>query len=378
MKLVYSARTELDAHQAKLYLASHHVNAFVIGESVAFTNFSFTPGSEPTVLVEDADYPRAIDLMQSYASNEEPAARRERWICPTCGERGEASFDLCWKCETPRPIDLALPSSSDGSVGVENEVRDGFLDAAPMAGEEGADDVQQSYESRTLLLLEVLAVFAIASPFLVHGWLYSFVSAFWPEDSFPAVAGVGIAIELLMASCVLAIIWSGNEPWSRFGLQRPRMWWDLFGAGVLYLFTVRFSAMSNGLFLDGLQEWLPSELYDQLINLPSDWVSPRGTTGLFLALILSLTIGFTEELIYRGFLVPRLELILGSTVGGVTLSALLFASGHYLSQGVPGVWNALGIGIVFGTVFAYFRRLWPLVFAHALIDFVLFIRPVDG
>jgi membrane protease YdiL (CAAX protease family) len=378
MKLVYSACTELDAHQARLYLASQHVNAFVTGESAAFTNFSFTPGSEPSVLVEDADYQRAIILMHSYVSDDEPAARRERWTCPTCGERGEESFDLCWKCETPRPFDLGTPGFSEVSRGDEKEASADTLESRWIAEDEREGDVQQSYEYQARVLLEVLLVFAITGPYLVHSWLYSFASTFWPGDSFQEVAGVGIAIELLMACCMLAIIWFGGEPWSRFGLQRPRLFLDLFGAGVLYLFIVRFSAMSNGLFLDALQECLPSDLYDQLTNLPSDWVSPHGATGLVLALILSLAIGFSEELIFRGYLIPRFELILGSTIASVALSALLFASVHYINQGVPGVWNALGIGIVFGSVFAYFRRLWPLVYAHALIDFIVFIRPVDG
>jgi hypothetical protein len=30
--------------------------------------------------------------------------------------------------------------------------------------------------------------------------------------------------------------------------------------------------------------------------------------------------------------------------------------------------------LVFGTVFVMFRDLWPLVFAHAVIDFVVILR----
>ena len=72
--------------------------------------------------------------------------------------------------------------------------------------------------------------------------------------------------------------------------------------------------------------------------------------------------GFHEELVMRGYFIPRFEQIFGSTFIAVTLSSLLFGAYHaYL--GWRGVLSATVIGLIYGVVFARFRRLWPLVVA---------------
>ena len=46
---------------------------------------------------------------------------------------------------------------------------------------------------------------------------------------------------------------------------------------------------------------------------------------------------------------------------------MLFA-GYHLYQGGVGVTFALVTGLVFGGIFCWLRRFWPLAMAHAIVD----------
>lgn len=50
-------------------------------------------------VVNDADYPAAMKIIESISA----ANNREEWMCVICGEKNDASFDLCWQCQTERP-----------------------------------------------------------------------------------------------------------------------------------------------------------------------------------------------------------------------------------------------------------------------------------
>jgi membrane protease YdiL (CAAX protease family) len=79
-----------------------------------------------------------------------------------------------------------------------------------------------------------------------------------------------------------------------------------------------------------------------------------------------LLIGFWEEFAFRGLVQERLR-VLGPRVG-VFVTAVLFGLIH-VSEGVPAVLIAAGIGLAFG-VARDAIGLWPLVGIHATIDFM--------
>jgi membrane protease YdiL (CAAX protease family) len=87
----------------------------------------------------------------------------------------------------------------------------------------------------------------------------------------------------------------------------------------------------------------------------------------------SCAIGFVEELVMRGYLIPRFERLLGSSWKAVLVSTVLFASCH-MYQGPVGVISAAITGLVLGIAFCWVRRLWPVALAHALLDFIAFIK----
>ncbi|HEX3128038.1 MAG TPA: CPBP family intramembrane glutamic endopeptidase [Thermoanaerobaculia bacterium] len=163
---------------------------------------------------------------------------------------------------------------------------------------------------------------------------------------------------------VLYLVSRSQEPWSRFGIVQPRLIRDSLAAfGALmaaYFGYAIYASMAMAAFSTEAVRQDTSHL-TELFQAPT---VPEQTLLVIVAAALN---GFAEELVMRGYLIPRFEHLLGSTAKAVVLSALLFASYHFY-QGFFGAGSALVIGLVFGTIFGWTRRLWPVAAAHALLD----------
>ena len=83
-----------------------------------------------------------------------------------------------------------------------------------------------------------------------------------------------------------------------------------------------------------------------------------------------LAIGLYEELACRGYLIPRIETLFGSTWKSILFSSILFALLH-ISKGITGVVTSGLLGVIWGIAFCATRRIWPVVIAHALWDYVV-------
>jgi hypothetical protein len=74
-----------------------------------------------------------------------------------------------------------------------------------------------------------------------------------------------------------------------------------------------------------------------------------------------------EEVIVLGYLVTRLRQLSWSPVASVAGSSLLRASYH-LYQGWGGFLGNLAMGVLFSVLFLRWKRTWPFVIAHFLLD----------
>jgi membrane protease YdiL (CAAX protease family) len=79
-----------------------------------------------------------------------------------------------------------------------------------------------------------------------------------------------------------------------------------------------------------------------------------------------------EEVVVVGYLVTRLRQLGWSAAVAVAGSALLRGSYH-LYQGFGGFLGNAVMGVIFGLFYLRFRRLAPLIIAHATIDTVSFV-----
>ncbi len=84
-------------------------------------------------------------------------------------------------------------------------------------------------------------------------------------------------------------------------------------------------------------------------------------------LLSALEAALVEEVIVLGYLVTRLRQLSWSPVASVAGSSLLRASYH-LYQGWGGFLGNLAMGLLFSVLFLRWKRTWPFVIAHFLLD----------
>jgi len=95
---------------------------------------------------------------------------------------------------------------------------------------------------------------------------------------------------------------------------------------------------------------------------------PLGRWWTVPVLVLSaLEAALVEEVIVLGYLVTRLRQLSWSPLAAIAASSALRASYH-LYQGWGGFLGNLAMGLLFSALFLRWRRTWPFVVAHALLD----------
>ncbi|MPY78364.1 MAG: CPBP family intramembrane metalloprotease [Actinophytocola sp.] len=81
---------------------------------------------------------------------------------------------------------------------------------------------------------------------------------------------------------------------------------------------------------------------------------------------------FAEEVLLVGFLLTRLRQ-LGLSANSSLLISSLLRGAYHLYQGAAGFFGNIVMGLIFGRVWQRTNRLWPLVLAHTLLDFIAFV-----
>lgn len=160
----------------------------------------------------------------------------------------------------------------------------------------------------------------------------------------------------------LYLLWRAGVSLSeRLGLNLRRRWTDLAaGLGLAALIGI------PGLGLYLLANHLGLSLTVIGSSLTDTW------WRIPVSILLAVANAFLEEALVVGYLLTRLGHLRVPVVWAVVISAVLRGSYH-LYQGYGGfVGNAI-MGVIFALVFLRWRRLWPLVIAHSVIDIVVFV-----
>lgn len=90
------------------------------------------------------------------------------------------------------------------------------------------------------------------------------------------------------------------------------------------------------------------------------------------SILIAVENGFAEEVLVVAYLLIRLRQLRISPAVALGISAVLRGSYH-LYQGYGGFVGNMAMGLIFGAVFLRWRRLWPLIAAHGLIDTVALV-----
>jgi membrane protease YdiL (CAAX protease family) len=200
---------------------------------------------------------------------------------------------------------------------------------------------------------EVAAVLAV----VVVPWLAGGMLDVAETQSYRPWALSRLLYDAAVCYVVLYLIHRSGDGWAAFGLTRPR------GSDVLL-----------GLFL-ACAAGVLGRAYGRFglpVNPDLDGYFPHSQgAGEQALMVVSFAVsGFLEELVTRGYLIPRLEQLLGSGLKAVLVSAVVFASYHAY-QGAAGLLHTFFLGLLFGTAFLVLRRLWPLALAHAAYNILL-------
>lgn len=111
----------------------------------------------------------------------------------------------------------------------------------------------------------------------------------------------------------------------------------------------------------------------RLLGLPESLaahaMSPRSVGEKLAWVPVAALVGFTEELVYRGYLQRQLTALSGWLPFGVVAQALLFGIAHG-EQGAAAVVRFAVYAVAFGSVAAWRRSLLPGVLAHVLVDWL--------
>jgi membrane protease YdiL (CAAX protease family) len=164
---------------------------------------------------------------------------------------------------------------------------------------------------------------------------------------------------------VLYLMARSGTPWPRFGLVAPNWLKDSF---------VAFGAVITGFISHAAYVAAATSIFSaEALSNRSTHEHPRGPEQVLLMIVSCCANGFAEELVMRGYFIPRLEDLLGSTTKAILISSALFGAYH-LYQGPYGAGSALVFGLLFGALFCSVRRLWPLAVAHAITDILIYLR----
>lgn len=98
-------------------------------------------------------------------------------------------------------------------------------------------------------------------------------------------------------------------------------------------------------------------------------ISHINTFGKPLKFLAVITAAVTEELLFRGYLMPRLQLFFKSAVWPITITTLIFGLGHASYGTLVNVVGPLVIGLVFALHYNKYRNIKLLIICHFIIDF---------
>jgi membrane protease YdiL (CAAX protease family) len=357
----YNAKNNLEAQLVSNLLNNAGIESFVTEDASVVGITLFGPIAEvhkPQIWIDRSDLAQAKPVLDDYERR-----NRER----EAAGHGDAAAGTMEPNVTCRCEDcgeqMTVPARRRGYVETCphcGEFVDVPEDAEPAVATVPADQEAERVDSsdvptNTRLWLEVAAILCLAViPELVYAiesWLNPGVEAFWQISLY------WLARSLQVSAPILFILWVSREPWSQFGIVRPRWFLDAFFGLVLW------SIATSAYWL--LFALLPKSFWE---TWRDSW--PGRQDGIVAAVVLIAALvanSVAEELVARGYLIPRFQRLLGSTPAGIIVAALLFASYHCY-QGTPGVVNAALFGIIYGTWFRYIRRLWPLIVAHTLTN----------
>jgi membrane protease YdiL (CAAX protease family) len=167
--------------------------------------------------------------------------------------------------------------------------------------------------------------------------------------------------DLGLVALILFFLWRNGESLAHIGWSFKKRALDVVLGFALFPFLVVGSGVLEE-FLHGMGFTSPATPLPALHPTPNVFHLVLGT--VFVAVV-----AISEETIFRGYLLLRLQNTTRSVAGAVLLSAVIFSIGHGY-EGSAGVITVGAMGVVFALAYLWRRSLVLPVTLHFLQDFM--------
>lgn len=144
----------------------------------------------------------------------------------------------------------------------------------------------------------------------------------------------------------------GRGPWSSL----PELWKDITAALIVVLLIY---------INDHLLRYLGP------FNRSSLGHATTGSQYVF-TLFVAVSAGFTEEVIFRGLLLPQFHLLTGNIAAATVIQSFVFALAHGVNQSPTLFLNHCCSGCLFAFLAIRRKSLWPAILAHVLFDVLVY------
>lgn len=212
--------------------------------------------------------------------------------------------------------------------------------------------------------LDVLLVAALVFAYQVL--LFTTGIAWLLMELFPTV-GI-LWPNLMTGTAVLVTIYImlrlRGQAWSAAGLVRSRplsvLGWAVAVMPLCYVAILIVVPMVMTVLGISMEDMLleRSEFFAEVPALP-----------VAAAIAVAMFVGLHEEVLFRGFILGRLQSALRSSAGAIIASSVIFGLLHGY-QGIIGVFQTGTVGIILGVLTVRTRTVWPAVLAHGMFDTV--------
>jgi len=170
--------------------------------------------------------------------------------------------------------------------------------------------------------------------------------------------------KIVLLGAVIGGVYHRSDFLRRTVLHRARPWSNEFGTGLIVYFigivAVAASSAAASRFI----------LHQPLKRVPPAVLAilPHTTTEVLVWLVVSLTAGIGEEILFRGYLLRQLTAWTGRTSVAIAMLSILFGAIH-LYEGLPAVVALALLSVLYCVVTLHRGNIRAVMIAHSLQDF---------
>jgi membrane protease YdiL (CAAX protease family) len=218
----------------------------------------------------------------------------------------------------------------------------------------------------------------LVAVFLGVAALLAFAASRTPTPAAPSTPASHVSQYLGMMAFLWGLFWFARVGLRKHGTTVRELlggrWRSPLDVGVSLAWAIGFLVIARGvlsLATTGLAHVGQSVATESAHTMV--FLGPHGFVECALWVLLSVSAGFCEEFVFRGYLQRQFAALTRNRAAGLLISALIFGAGHFY-QGWRSATVITLYGVLFGLLAHVTRTLRPGMLAHAIEDITSGLR----